>query len=230
MQYMKQFLLTLTLFMSIISYGQMKVDTTRTSVTVKNVVAGTPKTLSIFRTMVPGQGLRYLAVYQPTLAELGEEPEISKTQFADEAAHIKAMLDAALSRKPLNMARFSINLMAYLDFTGKLIETYANSKEWNDYLKANADKLRVPITLWDGSEIQEIAYDQKVALSVFEKSTLLTDLKNFFAPYGYTVTPGGFPDEHQQIVSTDKLMLLHKDPNLFIPTPNTFVNLVKIKK
>lgn len=227
---MKQFLLTLALFVSTLGYGQMKIDTTRTSVTVKNLVAGTPKTLSIFRTMVPGQGLRYLAVYQPSMAELGEEPEISKTQFTDETANIKAMLDAALSRKPLNMSRFSINMMAYLDFTSKLIETYANSKEWNDYLKANADKLRVPITLWDGSEIQEIAYDQKVALSVFEKSTLLTDLKNFFAPYGYTVTPGGFPDEHQQIVSTDKLMLLHKDPNLFIPTPSTFVNLVKIKK
>lgn len=208
----------------------MKIDTTRTTVSVKHVVAGTPKSLSIFRSMVPGQGLRYQAVYQPTAAELGEEPEISQLKFATEAVNIKAMLDAAFTRKALNMSRFSINMMYYIDFTAKLIETYSNSKEWNDYLKANADKLRVPIMLWDGSEIQEVAYDNKVAVAILEKSDLLKDLKDFFAPYGYTVTTGGFPEEHQQIVSTDKLMLLHKDPNLFVPVPNTFVNLIKTKK
>lgn len=208
----------------------MTVDTTRTSVTVKQTVAGTPKMLSIFKAYVPNQGLRYLAVYQPSAAQLGEEPEISRVKFAEETVHLKAMLDAALARKPLNFSRISINMLPYIDFTAALVELYATSKEWNDYLKAAAGQLRKPITLWDGSEVTELAYDIKLADTILNKSNLLKQLNDFFLPYGYTVASGGFPDEHQQIVSTDKLMLLHKDPNLFIPVPNTFFNLTKIKK
>lgn len=208
----------------------MTIDTTRTSVTVKQTVASSIKTLSIFRAFVPGQGLRYLAVYQPTAAELGEEPDISKMKITDEVVRIKAMLDAALSRKPLVFSRFSINLLPYIDLTGRLVDVFSNSKEWNDYLQKNASSLKTTVSLMDGSDVVEISYDPKVAASVFDKSDMLKELSDLFAPYGYTVSSGGFPDEHQQLVSTDKLRLLGKDLNLFVPTPNTFINLTKIKK
>jgi hypothetical protein len=82
----------------------------------------------------------------------------------------------------------------------------------------------------DGSDVTETAYNIKAAAAIFDSSDMLKELNGLFAPYGYTVTSGGFPDEHQQIVSTDKLMLLGKNPNLFVPVPNTFYNLVRIKK
>ncbi|GAA4462705.1 hypothetical protein GCM10023093_09850 [Nemorincola caseinilytica] len=227
---MKKLLLISVMAMATCAYGQMKVDTTRTSVTVRQTVASAVKTLSIYRAFVPGQGMRYLAVYQPTAAELGEEPDISRMKFTDEAVRIKAMLDAALAQKPLNFSRLSINLLPYIDLTARLVELYSTSKEWNDYLQKNAASLRKSVTLMDGSEVTEISYDIQVAAAVFEKSDMLKELQELFGPYGYTVTQGGFPDEHQQLVSTDKLMLLGKDPNLFVPAPNTFINLLKTKK
>ncbi len=227
---MNKLLILLAILTGTHACAQMKVDTTRTSVTVRHVVAGVPKTLNVYRSFVPGQGLRYLAAYQPTSAEFGTESETDMAKLADELPHIKAMLDAANARKPINLSRFSINMAYYSDVATKLVELYANSPVWSEYTKVNAGRLKRVTTLFEGSEVTEIAFSPRMADSVFKTSDILRDMNTFFAPYGYKVTSGGFPDEHQEILSTDKLLLLHKDPNLFIPIPNMYLTLIKASK
>jgi len=223
-------LLLCMFIVSVTSRAQMKVDTTRTSVTVHYTVAGVPKTLSIFRSYVPDEGLRYQAVYQPSAAEVGRESEISRAKFTDEVVHLKSMLDAAMQRKMLNFSRFSINMLPYIDFSSRLVQVYTTSPVWKAYIRKAGGQLYRDIELMDGSTVKELSYDIKVAAAVFDSSDLLREMTQLFAPYGYKVISGGFPEEHQQIISTDKLMMLGKDPNLFVPVPNMYCKLVRIKK
>ncbi len=211
------------------SYGQLTVDTTRTTIIVREKSPGVSKTLTIYRSFVPGSGIRNQAIYQPVADEFGEEPEILKLTFAEESAHIKKMLDAAIARRPINLSKISINFLPYTDITARLIDIYTNSPEWNEYLK-KATNLKRTVTLFDGSELSEVAYNTKFAAAILDRSDFVKDLTALFAPYGYVVTAGGFSDEHQQILSLDKLMLLGKDSNMFIPVPNFFFNLNKVKK
>ena len=227
---MKKLLILLAILTGTHAGAQIKVDTTRTSVTVRHTVAGVPKTLTVYRSFVPGQGLRYLAAYQPTAAEFGTESETDQTKLTDELPHIKAMLDAANARKPINLSRFSINLAYYSDVATKLVDLYVNSPVWTEYTKAQAGRLKRVTTLFEGSEVTEIAFSPRMADSVFKNSDIIRDMNTFFGEYGYKVASGGFPDEHQEILSTDKLMLLHKDPNLFVPIPNMYLTLVKANK
>jgi hypothetical protein len=226
---MRYLLFVAIALLPLVGFGQLTVDTTRTTITVREKSATAVRTLTIYRSFVPGSGIRHQAIYQPTATEFGEEPDILKLNFAEESVHIKQMLDAAMKGRQLNFSKLSINVLPYTELTGKLIEIYTQSPEWNDYLKKAAN-LKRTVTLFDGSEISEVAYNIKMAAWVLDKSDFAADMAKLFAPYGYTVTHGGFPDEHQQILSLDKLMLLGKDSNMFIPVPNLYFNLTKTKK
>jgi hypothetical protein len=227
---MKHLLLLLFVSCAMPSWGQITIDTTRTSVTVKEKTAAVVRTLTIYRSFVQGAGMRNQAVYQPTASEFGEEPETLKLTFAEEMPHIKKMLDAAIAKKSFYFSTFSINVLPYTDMLEKLVEIYSASPEWIEYTKKETNTKRTT-TLFDGSEITEVAYNPKAAAAVLKKSNFLKDLNALFAPYGYVVAADfPEPDEHQKVLSLDKLMLLGKDGNLFVPVPDYSFTLTKIRK
>ncbi len=209
--------------------AQITVDTSRTIVTVKEKIGVSVRTLTIFKSFVPGTGVRNQIVYQPMPDDFGVEPETLRLTFADEVPHIKAMFDAALKRRKYDCSRVSINILPYTDLLTKLTDIYVNSPEWNNYLKT-ATNLRTTVTLYDGNEVAVVAYDVKVAAAVLDKSDFLKDFNALFAPYGYVVTSGGFAEEHQQALSADKLILIGRNGNLFVPLPNSSFTLTKIKR
>lgn len=226
---MKKLYLILLITLALDCQGQITVDSTKTTVTVREKLPAATKTLSVYRSFVPGQGLRHQLVYQPLAEELGEEPETMKLQFTDESTHIRKMLDAAMAKRQLNISSFSINLFPYEDLARKWVDIYVNSKHWNDYVK-KATNLKRTTTLFDGSEVSEVHFYAKMAKYVLDLSDFSTALNDLFRPYGYVVAAINFPEEHQQVFSADKLMLLDKDPNLFIPMPEYSITLAKIKK
>lgn len=209
--------------------GQITIDSTRTTVTVREKLPTAVKTLSIYRSFVPGSGMRHQLVYQPLAEELGDEPEPLKLSFTEESAHIRRMLDAVLAKKQLNISSFSINLFPYEDLARKWVDIYVNSKHWNDYLKKSTN-LKQTTTLFDGSEVSEVHFYAKMAKYVLDLSDFTSPLNDLFRPYGYVVASINFPEEHQQVLSADKLMLLGKDPNLFIPMPEYSITLSRIRK
>jgi hypothetical protein len=230
LQQMKHLFLLLLLVVAANSYGQLTVDTTRATITVKEKAASGVKTLTIYRSFVQGIGNRNQAIYQPGADELGDETETLQLTFAEEATHIKKMLDAATAKKQINLSSFSINMLPYKDLTRKLTEIYTSSTDWADYLKKNADNLKKTTELFDGSEYTEVHFYAKMAKYVLDKSDFYAQLNELFKPYGYTVSSINFPEEHQQILSTDRLMLLGKNGNLFIPVPDYSLTLTKLKK
>lgn len=226
---MKKLYLILLITMAVHCNGQITVDSTKTTVTVREKLPTGVKTLSVFRSFVTGAGLRHQVVYQPLAEELGEEPESLKLSFNEESTHIRKMLDAALAKRQLYLSSFSINLMPYEDLARKWVDIYVNSKHWNDYLKKSTN-LKQTTTLFDGSEVSEVHFYAKMAKYVLDLSDFPAVLNELFKPYGYVVASINFPEEHQQVFSTDKLMLLGKDPNLFIPVPEYSISLSRIKK
>jgi len=226
---MKNLLLISLVFCATSCLGQLTIDTTRTTVTVKEKLPGVVKTLTIYRSFVEGSGMRHQAVYQPVADELGDEPETLKLTFAEEIPHIKKMLDAATAKKQFYFSSLSLNLLPYTDLSGKLIDIFTNSTDWNDYLK-KAKNLKQTTTLFDGSEVAEIHFYAKMAKYVLDKTDFATTINDVLKPYGYVVTSINFPEEHQQVFSADKLMVLGKNPNLFVPVPDYSIAITKIKK
>jgi hypothetical protein len=226
---MNKLYLILLIAFALDCHGQITIDSTKTTVTVREKLPTATKTLSIYRSFVPGQGMRHQLIYQPLAEELGEEPETMKLSFATETTHIRKMMDAALAKRQLNISSFSINLFPYEDLARKWVDIYVNSKHWNDYVK-KATNLKRTTTLFDGSEVSEVHFYAKMAKYVLDLSDFTTTLNDLFRPYGYMVASVNFPEEHQQVFSADKLMLLDKEPNLFIPMPEYSITLAKIKK
>lgn len=226
---MNKLYLILLIAFALDCHGQITIDSTKTTVTVREKLPAATKTLSIYRSFVPGQGMRHQLIYQPLAEELGEEPETMKLSFATETTHIRKMMDAALAKRQLNISSFSINLFPYEDLARKWVDIYVNSKHWNDYVK-KATNLKRTTTLFDGSEVSEVHFYAKMAKYVLDLSDFTTTLNDLFRPYGYMVASVNFPEEHQQVFSADKLMLLDKEPNLFIPMPEYSITLAKIKK
>ena len=226
---MKNLLVLLFTLVALNSEAQVSVDSTKTTLTVKEKLPTGVKTLTVYRSFVQGSGMRHQAVYQPGADELGEEPESLKLSFAEELPHIKKMMDAALAKRQLNLSSFSFNLLPYADLANKLIDIYTNSTDWNDYVK-KATNLKQTTTLFDGSEVSEVHFYAKMAKYVMDKSDFTTQFDGLLKPYGYKIASIDFPEEHQQVFSADKLMVLGKNPNLFIPIPDYSISVVKIKK
>jgi hypothetical protein len=224
---MRNVLFLLLVCMAVGSSAQITIDTTKTTVTVREKTAAGVKTMTIYKTYVPGVGMRNQIVYQPTAAEFGEEPPTLGLSFTAELPHIKNMLDAAIKRKQFNFSRFSINILPYNDLTAKLANVYIASVEWNDYIKKGG--LMRATTLTDGTEVSEFTYDPRRANYVFERSDFMKELSAFFAPYGYKVSSGGFPDDHQPTMEPEKLVQMGKASNLVVPLPNNYFTLTKIK-
>jgi len=213
----------------VVGYAQtITIDTTRTTMVITEKTGNTVRTLSVYRILIIGTGYRHQGIYQPTAAEFGTEPDILKLNFADEFAHLKNMIEAANKIRPLNFSRISINILPFNELMMKLVNYFEKSPEWNAHLKSNPN-LKRTTTLFDGSQINEIAYNYRIAGDLLDRSDYITDVNAAFTTIGYTARSGGFPDEHQRIISADKLMLLGKNANLFIPEPNMYLNLTKIK-
>jgi hypothetical protein len=210
------------------SSAQIAVDTTAGNVVVTEKNGTTTKTLHMYRTFVPGKGRMHRLIYQPDAANFGEESPTLHLAFNAESAYIRSMLDAAMKKKQLSFSQFSINILPYTDLVTKLTEIYALSPEWNDYLKKTGD-LHKATTLYDGSVVTEVSFDPALANTVLEKSSFFKEMQDMFLPYGYKVTSGGFPDEHQQILADEQLTALGKSTNLVVPVPNTTFILTKIK-
>ncbi|MES2700991.1 MAG: hypothetical protein V4649_00035 [Bacteroidota bacterium] len=216
------------LLLSLAGNAQVSVDTTGGNVIVTEKQGTNTKTLRIYRSFGQKTGRCHKIIYQPDASEYGEEPTTLKLNFSAEAAHIKTMLDAAMLKKQYNFSQFSISILPYTDLVTKLTDIYSNSPEWNAYLK-KAGSLKKETVLFDGSVASEIGYDQAVAAAVLDKSDFLKQLSDLFLPYGYKLSSAGFPDEHQQVISSDQLMLLGKNGNLIIPVPTTSFVLTKVK-
>jgi hypothetical protein len=199
--------------------AQITIDSTRATFIVRERVQAVTKTLSIYRKFVPEKGVTHEVIYQPDNAEYGDEPATLNLNFASESLHLKKMLDAAVGKRAFNFSRLAINILPYNDLVTKLINTYASSKEWNDYLHAAGD-LTHTTTLFDGSDVKEIVFDTAIAMAVLKKSDLIKDFNSVFAPYGYKVAFEPFPEEHQQLISADHLKLLGKKEELVIPVPS----------
>ena len=167
-------------------------------------------------------------VFEPDHGDYGDDPDTLILNFEAELKYAKGMLDVALKYKHYNFYRFACDISPYRDLIGKLVDIYAGSKEWNDYLQ-KAGNLQISTTLYDGNEVKEIAFDKKIAENILAKSDFTKMLNDFFQPYGYKVTANGFPEDHQQIVSRAELRSLGKPESLFIPVPNSYFTLTKIK-
>lgn len=228
MQAMKKLLPLFFLILSFNCYAQISVDTSGGNVIVLEKTKTVTKALSIYRMFIPHRGKCNLMVYEPDCDDYGDDPDTLILNLSIELQHAKSMLDAALKYKRYNFYRFAFDISPYRDLIGKLVDIYTNSKEWNDYLQ-KAGNLQLSNRLYDGNEITEIGYDKTVAANVLAKSDFTKTLNDFFLPYGYKVTANGFPDDHQQIVSRAELRSLGKPQTLFIPIPNSYFNLTKIK-
>lgn len=227
--YTRNFLFAaLILFFTHACAAQITIDSTGGNIVVTEKQGPSVKTLRIYRSYIQGKGKVHKVIYQPDAADFGNEAPTLHLVFSTESAHIRSMLDAAVKKKQLNFSQFSMNLLPYTDLTAKLADIYAASPEWNEYLK-RAGELKKQTTLDDGTIISEIAYDNNVAAAVLEKSDLLKPVQELFTPYGYKLTSGGFPDEHQQILSSEDLTAIGKNGTLFIPVPNNTFVLTKVK-
>ncbi len=214
---------------SVASFGQaITIDTTRTTMVITEKTGAVVRTLSIYRSIVAGSGFRHQGIYQPTAAEFGTEPDVLKLNFTDEVAHLKKMIEAANKIRPHNFSKISMNILPYNELVLKLVNYFENSPEWNAHLKSNPN-LKRSTTLFDGSQISEVAYNYRIAGDLLDRSDFMTDVNAAFTSLGYTAKSGGFPEEHQHILSADKLMLLGKNVSLFIPEPNMYFNLTNIK-
>jgi hypothetical protein len=214
---------------SVVGYGQaITIDTTRTTMVITEKTGAVVRTLSIYRSIVAGSGFRHQGIYQPTAAEFGTESEVLKLNFTDEMTHLKKMIEAANKIRPHNFSKISMNILPYNELVLKLVNYFEKSPEWNSHLKSNPN-LKRATTLFDGSQISEVAYNYRIAGDLLDRSDYVTDVSAAFATLGYTAKSGGFPEEHQRIISADKLMLLGKNASLFIPEPNMYFNLTKIK-
>jgi hypothetical protein len=214
---------------TVAGYGQtITIDTTRTTMVITEKTGAVVRTLSIYRTIVAGSGFRHQGIYQPTAAEFGTEPDVLKLNFTDELAHLKKMIEAANKIRPHNFSKISMNILPYNELLLKLVNYFEKSPEWNAYLKSNSN-LKRTTTLFDGSQISEVVYNYRIAGDLLDRSDFMTDVNTAFSALGYTAKSGGFPEEHQHILTADKLMLLGKNVSLFIPEPNMYFNLTKIK-
>ncbi len=218
------------MFVTVYCNGQLTIDSSRTTFIIHEKSKGVDRTLSIYRKFIPGLGVRHIAIYRPSVEAFGEESELLTLQFSNEAKNLKKLLDIAVSKREFNFSRLSINILVYKELVADLINIYSNSPAWADYQQKNSGKLRQTITLWEGSQITEPSFDVNVAAAVLNKSAFASVIGDLFKEYGYTASPPAFPEEHQQIVSTDNLMLAGKDPNLYIPVPDYYFTLTKINK
>ena len=216
------------LLVSFSSYAQISVDTSGGNVIVLEKTKTVTKALSIYRMFIPHRGKCNLILYEPDCDDYGDDPDTLVLNLGAELQHAKTMLDAALKYKHFNFYRFAFDISPYRDLIGKLVDIYAGSKEWNDYLQ-KAGNLQLSTTLYDGNEFTEIGYDKTIANNVLAKSDFTKMLNDFFLPYGYKVTANGFPDDHQDIVSRSELRSLGKPESLFVPIPNSYFTLTKIK-
>lgn len=216
------------LLISCTGYAQISVDTSGGNVIVTEKTKTVTKALSIYRMFVPHRGKCNLMVYEPDCDDYGDDPDTLILNLGAELQHAKSMLDVALKYKRYNFYRFAFDITPYRDLVGKLVDIYANSKEWNDYLQ-KAGNLQLSSTLYDGYEVTETGYDKNIAGGILAKSNFTQMLDDFFRPYGYKVSANGFPDDHQQIVSRAELKSLGKPETLFIPIPNSYFTLTKIK-
>ena len=225
---MRSVLFLLFLLCSFTGYGQVSVDTSGGNVIVKEKLPTVTKALSIYHMFVPHRGKVNLMMYEPNADDYGDEPDTLYMSMAAELQHVKLMLDAAMKYKHFSFYRFAFNISSCRDFIGRLADVFAASKEWNDYLH-KADDLQLSTTLYDGNEVTEASYNKTIAGNVLAKSDMMKELDDFFRPYGYKVTANGFPDDHQPIVSRAELHSLGKPEALFVPIPNSYFTLTKIK-
>ena len=225
---MKKVLLLIFLNLSFKGYAQVSVDTTDGNVIITQKAKPATKSLSIYRMYIPGRGTSNLMVYEPDSYNYGDDPDTLVFNLATELLHTKELLDVALKYKHFNFYRFAFDINPYRDLIGKLVDIYAGSKEWNDYLQ-KAGNLQMSSTLFDGNQVTEIKYDKAIADNILAKSDFAKMLNDFFQPYGYKLTVNGFPDDHQQIVSRAELRSLGKPESLFIPIPNNYFTMTKIK-
>lgn len=226
---MRATLLLIALFTATVGWGQYSFDSSGTSLTVREKTPAGSRSLTVFKSFVEGVGIRNQVAYQPTADAFGEEPETLNLKFATEQDVIKKMLDAALSHRKVHLSRFALNPLPYSDLCAKLVDAFSASTEWNEYLRKNPN-LKRTLTLDDGNEITEAHFDTSVAASVLAGSHYADDVRKLFAPYGYDVVICTFPEEHQEMLSTDKLMLLGKSPSLQVPVPSFYFLLDKSKK
>lgn len=227
-----RYTMKLTIFCLLIAQGcfaQLSVDTTKGRTVVTNKVGGVVKTLSIYTSYAQPKVKQQQVVYLPENADYADETNTMRLSFATESATLKTMLDAAAKNKNYNFYRLSFNVVPYKDLMGKLADVYANSAEWNDYLKKAGDLHRV-YKLDDGNEVTEVGYDPAKALAVMNKSDFMQGINAIFSTYGYQATSAGFPEDHQVILTPDQLRLLGKSETLFVPVPGMFFTLTKIKK
>ena len=177
---------------------------------------------------IPERGKSNFIVYEPDYYNYGDDPDTLVYNLNIELQYAKELLDVAMKYKRYNFYCFALDITPYRDLIGKLVDIYQRSKEWNDYLQ-KAASLRVSSTLYDGNEVSEIKYDKSIADAILAKSDFTKMLNDFFRPYGYYVTANGFPDDHQQIVSSAELRSLGKPQSLFIPIPNNYFTMTRIK-
>jgi hypothetical protein len=226
---MKKLLFLLFILHFNISKAQLTVDSAKTVMTVKEKSVTGLKSITIYKSFVEGKGIRHQAVYLPVSESTEVEPEQLNLSIASELPTIKRLLDASIGKRNFNLSRFAFNILPYNDLCAKLADIYANAAEWNAYLTKNPDRKRT-ISLLDGTEITEVSFDEDLAKAILDKSDFLNQLKALFAPYGYTITVGGFPYDHQEILSVDKLKACGKNTTLFVPIPHFYFNLTKITK
>ena len=62
-----------------------------------------------------------------------------------------------------------------------------------------------------------------------QRHSFFKEMQDLFLPYGYKLTSGGFPDEHQQVLAGEQLTAIGKNADLVIPVPNATFVLTKIK-
>lgn len=226
---MRHLILSLILLSAVCCDAQITIDSTRTTFIIRESAQGVNRTLSIYRKFIPGTGVRHIAIYQPVAEPFGEEPETLSLQLDTELKNLKKLLDIALSKRVFNFSKLSLNFTVYREFTDRLIGIYNNSTLWADYRQKNSATLRKTTTLWEGSQITEPSFDGAVAAAILDTSNFTAPVAAFFKAYSYTVSAPKFPEEHQQIVSTDKLMLHGQNPNLYIPIPDYYFTLTKIE-
>lgn len=223
------FLCTAILLSAFTGNAQIKVDTTKNAVVVTDKSPKASRTLSIYTTYLSQKEKTHMIVYLPDAVTTEDENNALRLVFATELAQFNNMMAAARPVRQYNFTRLSLNIMPYRDLVAKLVDLYANSPEWNAYLKSAKDLHRT-YKLDMGEEVTEISYDPVLALKILNSSDVFSSLNDVLMFYGYRATNAGFPDDHQEILTPAELKKLGKTETLFIPVPDAFFNLTRIKK
>jgi hypothetical protein len=190
---LKLYFLILLLPFSHLCQGQIEVDTSFRSTSLKLTLDDGYRSLT-FRKMKDSDTAVYLNYF---VSQSGQE----KPKLSDEIPHIRTLWESAAQLIPIRLAAANIGYpLEYDDVLRNQIMAFNASDEWQAHVNKNGKKL-------DYKLIRQVMIDYHV----------YGPLEDLLANYGYALTD--LSTEKHGFVTSEKLKELGRSPDEIIPVP-----------